>query len=347
MPTQYRETKPEYLAAQAGLRYVTDDQAGWTRRRVGERFTYADTSGKRLSAKESQRVESLAIPPAWGDVWIAPVADAHLLATGRDDEDRKQYRYNEKFRAAADNLKFRRLAYFGRALRRLRPAVENDLDSENVGSRKFALASATRMLDSGLLRVGNDVYRRQSGAQGVTTVSNSTVTSIDPESGCVHLEFLGKGSVERDVTIDDNLLAEALDELMDMPNQALFVYMHRNGTASISSTELNTYVADIIGPAFSAKDFRTWGGTVVALESLAGGNKPAKALDNAAETLGNTRAVARSSYVAPGVMDWHDSGQLQEVWKRSRTTKWLTRAESATEKVLLSINESLSPSTGG
>lgn len=110
---------------------------------------------------------------------------------------------------------------------------------------------------------------------------------------------------------------------------------------------MNAYVADIIGPAFSAKDFRTWGGTVAALKSLAGGHKQAEAMDHAAETLGNTRAVARSSYVAPSVLDSHDSGQLQEVWKRSRTTKWLSRAESATEKVLLSINDNLSPPTGG
>lgn len=229
VPRRYCDTEPQNLAAQAGLRYVSDDEPGWTRRCAGTGFTYMDTNGRRLGAEDRERVESLAIPPAWTDVWIAPVADAHLLATGRDDEDRKQYRYNDEFRGAADDLKFRRLAYFGRALRRLRPAIENDLCGEEVGSRRFALASATRMLDSGLLRVGNDVYRKQSGAQGVTTLSNSAVSSIDPESGCVHLEFLGKGSVERDVVIDDSVLTAALDELMDLPDESLFVYLHDDG----------------------------------------------------------------------------------------------------------------------
>lgn len=334
VPKRFRIRDSEQLAAHAGLRHLTDDEPGVRRRRQGTGFSYVDATGAVLGGSDRRRLEALAIPPAWDEVWMAPSPDSHLLATGRDGEGRKQYRYHDDFVALTRRLKFARLAYFGRALRRLRPAIDSELSSGKPGTASFALASATRILDVGLLRVGNDLYRRSSGAQGATTLTAADVDDLATTSGELSISFVGKGGVNREIAIDDPTLTTAIDELMDLPEQALFAYLDNGTAASITSTDLNTYIADIIGPAFTAKDFRTWGGTVATAEALVNGERAVDAYDEAAEALGNTRAVARDSYVAPAIPEAAENEHLLEAYRRSRSGRWLSRVESTVEKVL-------------
>ncbi len=334
VPHELQTSDPNILADRAGLEYVPDDAPGFSRRRRGSGFTFLSLDGTTITGAERRRVEDLAVPPAWTDVWIAPNANAHLLATGRDTEGRKQYQYHSGFSELTESLKFARLAYFGRALRRLRPFVIDELNQSEVGCEEYALAAATRLIDVGYLRVGNQIYRQSSGAQGATTLSDSEVDIGEDLDDPISLCFVGKGGKERNVEIEDPILNAALDELLDLPNDALFSYIGSEGPRSITSTQLNSYIAEVIGPAFTAKDFRTWGGTVTAARALLEGEDEVRAFDHAAEALGNTRAVARSSYVAPAILDAHESGQLQELWTSCRSSKWLDRSESCVEKVL-------------
>lgn len=335
VPSRLRRREPEMLATDIGLCFCPDEQPGITRRRRGSGFSYHEADGKPVGDDERERLESLAVPPAWTDTWLAPAGDCHILATGRDDQGRKQYIYHPEFRAEAERLKFGRLAYFGKALRRIRPTVFEILQTEQAGDEEFALAAATRLVDSGLLRVGSGVYHRTSGTQGATTLIEDAVERADRETGTIELSFAGKGGKHREVSVDDSLLAETLDDLLEIEHDALFVYYDDNdATRTISSGQLNTWIAGIIGPAFTAKDFRTWGGTVAAATAIVDGKSGTEVFDHAAEALGNTRAVARSSYVAPAIPTMDE--QLLDAYSRSRRGRWLSRVESAVEKTLRS-----------
>ncbi|RZJ26026.1 MAG: DNA topoisomerase IB, partial [Haliea sp.] len=299
----------------AGLVYVSDDTPGFTRVKRGEHFAYRDTRGKLLKDKdEIQRIRQLAIPPAYTRVWICPLRNGHLQATGRDARGRKQYRYHAGWREQRDESKFDRMQAFGLALPRIRASVARDLQPRRGQplSRTLVLATLVRLLDTTFLRVGNDEYARDNGSYGLTTLRN-------PHAGVrgsvLQLRFRGKSGVMQNVKLDDPKVAAVVRRCQQLPGQELFQYEDEDGQPhTLGSSDVNDYLAGISGPRgkagtgekFTAKDFRTWHGTVQALELTrvacsASGSSPAgysaKAiLAEVAGLLGNTPAVCRKSY---------------------------------------------------
>jgi DNA topoisomerase-1 len=308
-------------ATPPGLVYVSDDTPGFTRFKRGEHFAYRDTEGRLLKDKdEIQRIRQLAIPPAYTRVWICPLRNGHLQATGRDARGRKQYRYHAGWREQRDENKFDRMEAFGQALPRIRERVARDLQPRRGRplGRTVVLATLVRLLDTTFLRVGNDEYARENGSYGLTTLRN-------PHAGVrgsvLQLRFRGKSGVMQNVRLEDPKVAAVVRRCQQLPGQELFQYEDEDGQArTLGSSDVNDYLAEISGPRgrtgggekFTAKDFRTWHGTVQALEltrvaCTASGNTPASysakaILDEVAGLLGNTPAVCRKSYIHPAVM---------------------------------------------
>lgn len=329
VPKELVERDPAVLAPLVDLTYVPDDRPGLSRRRRGSGFGYADASGAAATTSSVERIAALAIPPAWNDVWICPDPNGYLQATGLDEAGRKQYRYHEAFRAFCDTRKFARLAYFGRAIVEIRKASATALD-EPVGSREHAIAAAVTLIDRELLRVGND-QSANNGHYGATTLTVDHVI----DDGLVSLVYTAKSGKEREVLVEDDDLADVLTELAADADDELFWFdddltgERRRATAS----DINRFVIEHAGSAFSAKDFRTWGGSRTALAARAGGSRVLDAIDAAAEELGNTRSVARSSYVHPAITE-ADQESIDAAWSASRGSKWLDRSESALTKLL-------------
>ncbi len=327
VPPELIEKDPEVLAPAAGLLYLPDSAPGWTRRRRGRGFSYADAFGTALSVADRDRVEALAIPPAWKSVWICPEPDGYLQATGLDDAGRKQHRYHPDFRSFCDGRKFDRLRYFARAVVVLRKAAAAGLE-EDAGSRDHAIAAAITLIDRCLLRVGN----HESAANGHFGATTLTVEHI-VDDGFITLDYTAKSGKTRTIVVEGDELVDILGTLADGADRELFWFdddgEHRRATAS----DVNRFIAEHAGPAFSAKDFRTWGGTATALAARADGAGTIDAVDAAADELGNTRAVARSSYVHPIVLET-DQDRVEQAWSRSRSSRWLERSESALAKLL-------------
>jgi DNA topoisomerase-1 len=319
-------------AAEAGLHYVTDAEPGIGRRRRGRGFSYVAADGAAVPAADRERIEALAVPPAWTDVWICARADGHLQATGRDAKGRKQYRYHPRWRTVRDEAKFGRLGEFGRALPEVRRAVSSDLARPGLPPRKV-VALVVALMDRTLIRVGNEEYRRSNGTFGLTTLQQD---HVEVDGSTVSFCFLGKGGREHEVAFTDRRLARAVRSCHELGGRELFTYRGPDGEpVRVDSADCNDYLADLAGPGTTVKVFRTWGGSVSVLESLV--RRPAplgerdvlEAVDEAAERLGNTRAVARRSYVHPVVTDELDEDRLREVWRRSRSTTVLSRGERA------------------
>jgi DNA topoisomerase-1 len=321
-----------------GLVYVSDDTPGFTRVRRGEHFAYRDTQGKILKDKdEIQRIRQLAIPPAYTQVWICPLRNGHLQATGRDARGRKQYRYHAGWREQRDENKFDRMEAFGMALPRIRARVARDLQprrGQPLG-RTLVLATLVRLLDTTFLRVGNDEYARDNGSYGLTTLRN-------PHAGVrgsvLQLRFRGKSGVMQNVRLDDPKVAAVVRRCQQLPGQELFQYEDENGQArTLGSSDVNDYLAEISAPRgkagggekFTAKDFRTWHGTVQALEltrlacsanaSTPSGYSAKAVLAEVAGLLGNTPAVCRKSYIHPAVMSLgaelsKDAETMGDIW---------------------------------
>ena len=328
VPKELVERDPEILAPAAGLTYLSDDEPGIGRRRRGEGFSYTDAFGESVSDDERERIESLAIPPAWEDVWISPDASSYLQASGTDDAGRKQYRYHDGFREFCERRKFERLSYFGRAIVEIRKAVDDALEKP-VGDRDHAVAAAIRLIDVSLLRVGNR-GSAEKGHYGATTLTIDHVS--DDEH--VQLEYTAKSGKERTIVIVDEELADILTELAADSDDQLFWFDDADGEPRrATASDINDFIAEHGGHAFSARDFRTWGGSRSALEARAEGEAVLAAVDCAAEELGNTRAVARSSYIHPVVLDSDDEA-IADAWAGSRSSKWLDRSESALVKLL-------------
>ncbi len=329
VPKSLTERDPEVLAREIGLSHVSDHEPGLERRRRGSGFSYANSSGGSLAQSAVERIKTLAIPPAWHDVWICPDADGYLQATGIDEAGRKQYRYHEDFRAFCDERKFARLTFFGGAIVKIRKASASALE-QPLGSREHAIAAAVTLIDRELLRVGND-QSATAGHYGATTLTVDHVV----EDGYVALVYTAKSGQEREVIVEDDDLADVLTALASDADDQLFWFddgpdgTRRRATAG----DINRFIAEHAGPAFSAKDFRTWGGSRTALKSRAEGARLLDAIDDAAEELGNTRAVARSSYVHPAVMDAEPS-EIDRAWSTSRSSRWLDRSESALLKII-------------
>jgi DNA topoisomerase-1 len=307
---------PEESAREAGLRYVRDDRPGITRRGAGKGFSYRDPSGARITDKRTlARIKALAIPPAWTDVWISPSPNGHIQATGRDAKGRKQYRYHPKWREVRDANKYEHTIAFARALPGIRERVEADLRKPGL-PREKVLALIVRLLETTLIRVGNDEYARQNKSYGLTTMRDR---HVDVEGSTVSFSFNGKAGVEHEVDLRDRRLARIVKRCQEVPGQELFQYIDESGDRrDVTSDDVNAYLKEISGQDFTAKDFRTWAGTKLAAEALAefeefDSDAAAKqnvvaAIERVASRLGNTTAVCRKCYVHPAVIDAYMDG---------------------------------------
>jgi DNA topoisomerase-1 len=297
-------------ATRAGLRYVTDGASGITRRRVGTGWAYYDPDGSRITDSQARkRLNSLAIPPAWTQVWICPDPAGHIQATARDARGRKQYRYHPAYREARDHSKFRHMLEFSEVLPRLRERIERDLRAPDH-TRRQLLATVVTLLDKTLIRVGNDEYVRENKSFGLTTLRRRHVR-VDGK--LLSFTFRGKSGVEHSISISDPRLARIIQRCQDLPGYELFQYLDaKRKRQSVSSDDVNEYLRELTGRDITAKDFRTWGGTMLAAVELrsmgpASSRREAdrnvlRAVDAVAERLGNTRAVCRKYYVHPALL---------------------------------------------
>src|SRR5437763_8941685 len=297
-------------AARAGLRYVTDGVPGIRRQRVGRGWLFFAPDGSRIKdAVERARIEGLVVPPAWSEVWICPDPRGHIQVTARDARGRKQYRYHPRYREARDKSKFRRMLEFSEILPDVRERVERDLRARDL-SRRQILATVVLLLDKTLIRVGNDEYARENRSFGLTTLRGR---HVQIEGHRLYFSFRGKSGVNHQVAITDRRLARIVQQCQDLPGQELFKYIDSSGKRqTISSDDVNAYLREITGRDITAKDFRTWAGTMLAARELfllgpAKSQREAernmiRAIDAVAKRLGNTRAVCRKYYVHPGLV---------------------------------------------
>jgi DNA topoisomerase-1 len=298
-------------AAEAGLQYVSDDRPGYTRRASNGEFEYLDTEGKKIRDEQRLlRIKRLAIPPAWTDVWICPAPSGHVQATGRDARGRKQYRYHERWREVRDENKFDRLGQFAKALPNIRRRVAQDLKLPGLPRRKV-LATIVRLLERTFIRIGNEEYARENKSFGLTTLKSRHVTVKGAQ---MRFRFRGKSGRQHDVDVTDCRLAKVVAKCQDLPGQDLFQYLDEDGEVhDVTSEDVNEYLRQIASEDFTAKDFRTWGGTVLAAVALSKQEefqtkKQAKsniktAICAVAELLGNTPATCRKCYVHPVIVE--------------------------------------------
>ena len=330
-----------------GLRYMGDGMPGLRRRRNGRGFVYLDADGERLDDPETlARIRALAIPPAWTDVWICPASNGHLQATGRDSRGRKQYRYHDRWRTVRDETKFERLSDFARALAAIRRRVGRDLGREGL-PREKVLATVVRLMDTASARVGNPEYARDNESYGLTTLRTR---HVQVKGSTVRFEFTGKGGKTHVFDVRDQRLARIVRRCRDLPGYELFQYVDEQGERrQIGSGDVNDYLREITGADFTAKDFRTWAGTVLAATTLAAAEPPRsqrqakrtvnRAMEAVGKALGNTAAIARKSYVHPDVIELYFDGTLRSVWRRplpKRATR-LTAALRADEQRVLRL----------
>ena len=321
---------PPAAARAAGLRYVHDDRPGIRREAAKEGFRYLDARGEPvLDENTLARIKSLVIPPAWTEVWICPQANGHLQATGRDARGRKQYRYHPKWREARDEVKYERMLKFGQALPAIRAEVDRALKLSGL-PREKVLATIVYLLEATMMRVGNEEYARTNKSFGLTTLRNRHA-KVDGSD--VEFSFRGKSGVYHKVKVHDRRLARIVARSRDLPGQELFQYVDGDGeTHSIDSSDVNDYLRAITGEDYTAKDFRTWSGTVLAalalqefekFDSEAQAKKNiVRAIESVAEKLGNTPSICRKCYVHPAVLDAYLDGAALEVL-RERTEETL------------------------
>lgn len=301
---------PVETAAAARLRYVSDATPGLLRIRVGSDFEYRDVNDAPLSDPQTlQRIRSLAIPPAWTDVWICPTPTGHIQAVGRDARRRKQYRYHPRWREARDETKYARLIAFGQALPRIRRRVQRDMRASGL-PREKVLATVVRLLEMTLIRVGNPEYARQNGSYGLTTLRSRHVRINGPR---LRFEFRGKGGKPHTVDVNDRRVATIVQRCQDLPGYELFQYVDEAGQRqTIDSADVNEYLRQVAGIEFTAKDFRTWAGTVHALVTLraAGADGAPATKKNVNEAvvavagrLRNTPAICRKCYIHPAIFE--------------------------------------------
>lgn len=322
-----------FLAAEAGLRYVGPDAAGYRRVRRGRGFSYVTADGQTVNGKVRTRIEALAVPPAWEDVWISRDPLGHIQATGHDKAGRKQYIYHLRWEDIRDEAKFDRLAPLGQGLAELRKRMDSDLRRRGL-PREKVVALAVSVLDRTLLRVGSSRYAETNDSYGLTTLTNDHI-AVDGLH--VQLEFAGKGGAERQLAFRDRRLAHLVSCCQELAGQTLFSYETGEGeTSSITSSDVNRYLSDTLNGPFTAKDVRTWGASALVTGELArtmdepdSDSHFLAAVDVAAERLGNTRAVCRDSYVHPVISRVNSDGGLAAIWRRARSSKWTNRDESA------------------
>jgi DNA topoisomerase-1 len=326
-------------AEDAGLRYVSDDQPGLSRQRKGEEFEYFDTKGKPIRDEQRLlRIKRLAIPPAWSDVWICPSPNGHIQAIGRDARRRKQYRYHERWREIRDENKYDRLVNFGKALPKIRRRLRKDLALSGL-PREKVLATIVQLLERSFIRVGNEEYARENKSFGLTTMQDR---HVDVKGSKLRFRFRGKSGRQHEVDMTDRRIARIISKLQDLPGQSLFQYLDDQGNVrDITSQNVNDYLRKITGEDFTAKDFRTWAGTVLAAIALSAAGefetkKQAKtnikhAISAVAEVLGNTPAICRQCYIHPIVLETYLKGNSVNGLKQGTTKEF---AEAAVLKLL-------------
>jgi DNA topoisomerase-1 len=310
--------EPKEAARAAGLRYVTDTGPGITRHAVGDGFAYRGPDGKLLQDEETlARIRSLAIPPAYTDVWICPFPNGHIQATGRDARGRKQYRYHPRWRETRDATKYEHMAEFAAALPAIRARVAADLRRSGL-PREKVLATVVRLLETTLIRVGNDDYAKENGSFGLTTLKNRHVAV---KGDTLRFAFKGKSGKTWRLGIADRRVAKVVRACQDLPGQDLFAYPEEDGTLRhVSSGDVNDYLREITGKDITAKDFRTWAGTVLAALALrefegfdteaAAKRNIRAAIERVAARLGNTPTVCRKCYVHPDLLEGYMAGKL-------------------------------------
>jgi DNA topoisomerase-1 len=309
---------PKVAARAAGLRYVNPNGPGIRRKKRGKSFSYTGVDGAPLKDAEAlARIKALVIPPAWTDVWISPLANGHLQAVGRDAKGRKQYRYHNKWREVRDEAKYGHTIAFARALPKIRRRVRKDLSLPGLPREKL-LATVVRLLETTLIRVGNDEYAKENNSFGLTTMRDRHVKIKGQR---VEFRFVGKAGKEHTIDIQDGRLARIVKRSRDLPGYDLFQYIDDDGERkTINSSDVNDYLREISGEEFTAKDFRTWAGTMLAAmalrefesfdsEAQAKRNVVA-AIEHVAERLGNTKAICRKCYVHPEVLNAYMDGEL-------------------------------------
>ena len=309
---------PVEAAKAAGLRYVSDATSGIQRKRAGKHFSYLGRDGKPIHDEEQlKRIRSLGIPPAWTNVWICPNPRGHIQATGRDAKGRKQYRYHPKWRAIRDETKYDRMMAFGKALPLIRERVEHDLRLHGL-PREKVLATVVRLLDTTSIRIGNEEYARENGSFGLTTMRDN---HVDVEGTTVEFHFRGKSGKEHTIDVKDRQLAKIIKRCQALPGHELFQYYDEHQQLhTIESDNVNAYLQQITGQDFTAKDFRTWAGTVTAtcaLQDLGeyetqtqAKKNVVRAIEVASKHLGNTPAICRKSYIHPEIIDAYLNGSL-------------------------------------
>ena len=336
---------PEVAAREAGLRYVSDQLPGIRRKRQGKGFGYVEQSGRALrDAEQLTRIRRLAIPPAYQDVWICPDPRGHIQATGRDARGRKQYRYHPRWRAVRDETKFTRMIAFSEVLPQVRTRVEKDLDLPALPKEKV-LATVVRLLEWTCIRVGNEEYAKANKSFGLTTLKNQ---HVEIKGSTVRFEFRGKSGKVHSCDLSDRRLARIVQRCQAIPGQELFQYLDAEGQRQpINSEDVNEYIRGITGGDFTAKDFRTWTGTMLAAAALReiGAAEDAreakshflKAIDQVASQLNNTRAVCRKYYVHPMLFEAYTEGTLLNTYERElgrARAKGLEREEAAVLAIL-------------
>jgi DNA topoisomerase I len=331
--------------AKAALRYSRPTDPGIRREGAPNAFRYVDANGRTVRrAQVLARIRALAIPPAWTSVWICEDAQGHLQATGRDARGRLQYRYHAQWRAQRDQHKFHRMLDFATKLPTIRAAVERDLAEAGLSRRKL-MAAMVKLLDRTYMRVGDERYRRDNGSFGLTTLRTRHVRVRGDR---IRLRFRGKSGKEHDVSLADRRLARIVRRCLDLPGYELFQYVENGDTRKVCATDINLYLQEISGADYTAKDFRTWGATVIATvlltrygpaSSIAERTKTVnRALRGAADALRNTLAVCRKSYVHPGVVQAYHDGELPPRRQRLRR-EGLRAAECRTLALLRKLRE--------
>ena len=336
-------TAPEDAAKAARLRHVSDAQPGIGRVRAGRGFRYVDPSGATIKDRDTlARIRSLAIPPAWSAVWICPSPEGHLQATGRDARGRKQYRYHPRWHTVRDETKYGRMLEFGAALPQIRAQVDRDLALPGI-PRERALASIVHLLESSLIRIGNEEYARENKSFGLTTFKNR---HVEVNGSQIQFRFRGKSGKAHTVSVNDRRLARLVQQMRDLPGQDLFQYLDDEGNAvPVSSADVNEYLRNISGQDFTAKDFRTWSGTLLAAQELTAADPFApeaaprsillSAVAAVAGRLGNTVAVCRKCYIHPAVLGAFEDRDRFERWRAVSKLRARRKGLSPEEVALL------------
>lgn len=349
-PAKAMTAPPAAVARQAGLRYVSDEKPGIVRKKRGSSFAYLQANGSAVRDKETlQRIRSLVIPPAWTEVWICPTENGHIQATGRDARRRKQYRYHPRWREVRDESKYDRVLAFAEALPKIRQRVAADLRRHGL-CREKVMATIVRLLETTLIRVGNDEYVRQNGSHGLTTLHNHHAKVRGEQ---ITFEFKGKSGKRHRIDLRDARMARLVRRCQDLPGQDLFGYVDAEGKVhDVTSDEVNAYLREIAGTDFSAKDFRTWAGTVLAAVALRqfqaftslveAKRNTLRAVESVAQLLGNTPAVCRKCYVHPVVLNGYLTGNTIADLRRSRPGQSPTRLRPEETAVLKLIRKGLS-----